>query len=70
MSKLQTPLSNEDIQTHLGSQQIQKYSDLKNYKNESQFQMSHLAMVNYQVIENNNKEEACISIFEFDEIKN
>jgi hypothetical protein len=32
--------------------------------------MSHLAMVNYQVIENNNKEEACISIFEFDEIKN
>jgi len=33
MSKLQTPLSNEDIQTHLGSQQIQKYSDLKNYKN-------------------------------------
>ena len=32
-SKLQIPLSNEDIKTHLGSQQIAKYSDLKNYKN-------------------------------------
>lgn len=32
--------------------------------------MSHLVIVNYQVIENNNKEEACISIFEFDEYKN
>ena len=32
MSKLQTPLSNEDLEQHLGSQQIQKYSDLKNYK--------------------------------------
>ena len=31
-SKLQIPLSNEDIQAHLGSQQIEKYSDLKNYK--------------------------------------
>ena len=31
-SKLQIPLSNEDIQAHLGSQQIAKYSDLKNYK--------------------------------------
>ena len=31
--KLQVPLSNEDIQTHLGSQQIAKYSDLKNNKN-------------------------------------
>jgi hypothetical protein len=32
--------------------------------------MSHLVMLNYQIIENNNKEEACISIFEFDEHKN
>ena len=31
-SKLQIPLSNEDIQAHLGAQQIAKYSDLKNYK--------------------------------------
>jgi len=30
--KMQVPLSNEDIQTHLGSQQIQKYSDLSQYK--------------------------------------
>ncbi len=44
--------------------------DLKNYKNENYDQMSHLVIVNYQVIENNNKEEACISIFDFDEYKN
>lgn len=31
MSKLQTPLSNEDLEHHLGSQKIVKYSDLKNY---------------------------------------
>ena len=30
--KLKVPLSNEDIQAHLGSQHIAKYSDLKNYK--------------------------------------
>jgi hypothetical protein len=42
---------------------------LKNYK-EDKDHMSHLVMLNYQIIENNNKEEACISIFEFDEQKN
>jgi len=33
MSKLQIPLSNFDLEEHLGSQQIVKYADLKNYKN-------------------------------------
>jgi len=33
MSKLQTPLSNFDLEQHLGSQRIVKYADLKNYKN-------------------------------------
>jgi len=32
MNKLQTPLSNFDLEKHLGSQKIVKYSDLKNYK--------------------------------------
>ena len=32
MSKLQTPLSNFDLEQHLGSQKIVKYADLKNYK--------------------------------------
>lgn len=32
MNKLQIPLSNEDLEQHLGSQQIVKYADLKNYK--------------------------------------
>ena len=32
MSKLNQPLSNEDIQAHLGSQQIKKYSELSHYK--------------------------------------
>ena len=32
MSKLQTPLSNEDLEQHLGSQQIVKYSELSRYK--------------------------------------
>ena len=33
MDKLQTPLSNFDLEKHLGSQRIVKYADLKNYKN-------------------------------------
>lgn len=32
MSKLQIPLSNFDLEHHLGSQEIVKYSDLKKYK--------------------------------------
>jgi hypothetical protein len=33
MNKLQVPLSNEDLEHHLGSQRIVKYADLKHYKN-------------------------------------
>ena len=32
MSKLQTPLSNEDLEQHLGTQKIVKYSELSHYK--------------------------------------
>ena len=31
MDKLQTPLSNFNLEEHLGSQQVVKYADLKNY---------------------------------------